>query len=48
MAGYPESDSELLSGCITGNKAAWDVFVERYSKLIYWNVRKTLEKTVFR
>ncbi len=36
------SDGEILSGCIAGHKLAWDAFVERYSRLIYWSIQKTL------
>ena len=31
-----------------GKKAAWDIFVERFSKLIYWSIHKTLEASSFR
>jgi len=36
------NDSELIQACIEKNKRAWDLFVERFSKLIYWSIRKTL------
>ncbi len=35
-------DSSLLKECISGSKEAWDAFVERYSKLIYYSINKTL------
>lgn len=41
------SDNELISGCIQGRKEAWDLFVERFSGLIYWSVRRTLVKSPF-
>jgi len=43
----PESDRELIQGCLAGDKKAWDFFVERFSRLIYWSIRKTLEKSAF-
>jgi RNA polymerase sigma-70 factor (ECF subfamily) len=38
-------DKELLSGCLAGNRGSWDLFVERFSRLIHWSIRKTLEDT---
>jgi len=34
------SDQELLSGCIERKEGYWDLFVERFSKLIYWSIRE--------
>lgn len=34
------SNTELIQGCLENNKKAWDLFVDRFSKLIYWNIRK--------
>ena len=42
------SDHELIAGCLAGNKRSWDAFVERFSKLVYWSVRKTLETSSYR
>lgn len=36
-------DLRLLSECISGSKDAWDIFVELYSKLIYFAINKTLK-----
>jgi len=36
------SDQELITGCIRKQKESWDVFVERFSKLIYWSIWKVL------
>ncbi|MBI4352559.1 MAG: sigma-70 family RNA polymerase sigma factor [Candidatus Omnitrophica bacterium] len=36
------SDGELVAGCIRGEKASWDLFVERFSKLVYWSIQRTL------
>lgn len=35
---------ELLQGCIRKDKRSWDVFVERYSKLVYWAIRDRLKR----
>ena len=43
----PESDRELIEGCLAQDKKAWDLFVTRFSRLIYWSIRKTLEKSAF-
>lgn len=43
----PESDRELIEGCLAGDKKAWDLFVGRFSNLIYWSIQKTLEKSPF-
>jgi len=36
------NEGELLKGCISGDKEKWDIFVKRYSKLIYHTIYKTL------
>ena len=43
MAKRFSSDEALVAACVEGRKDAWDAFVERFSKLIYWSIRKTLE-----
>ena len=35
-------EDELLKGCIAGDKGRWDIFVQRYNKLIYHTIYKTL------
>ena len=35
-------DLALLTECISGSKEAWDAFVGRFSKLIYFAINKTL------
>ena len=37
------SDHDLISGCLEGRKGSWADFVDRFSKLIYWSIHKTLE-----
>ncbi len=44
----PTSDQDLIRGCIAGEKRSWDLFVERFSKLVYWSARKTLTHSAFR
>ena len=39
----PSDDAELIRGCLKGNKRSWDAFVDRYSRLVYWSIWKTLE-----
>lgn len=48
MSRYFGSDKELLAACLKGDKAAWDVFVDRYAKLVHWSIRKTLADSEFR
>ena len=35
------SEKELLKACVDGDKAAWDIFVGKYSDLIYHTIHKT-------
>src|SRR3989338_7605358 len=37
-------DFELIKGCITGDKASWDYFVEQFSRLIYDSIHRTFRK----
>lgn len=37
-----EKEKALLTGCLKGEKAAWDAFVLQYSSLVYHTIRKTL------
>lgn len=36
------NERKLLSECISGSREAWDIFVRRYSKLVYHAISKTL------
>ncbi|OGX33256.1 MAG: hypothetical protein A3F87_03925 [Omnitrophica WOR_2 bacterium RIFCSPLOWO2_12_FULL_51_24] len=38
------SAGELIQGCIKKDKRSWDIFVERYSKVIYWAIRDRLKR----
>ena len=41
------SDEALLKGCLGSDTRAWDEFIARFSKLIYWAIRQSLNKTRF-
>ncbi|MFA5007698.1 MAG: sigma-70 family RNA polymerase sigma factor [Candidatus Omnitrophota bacterium] len=41
------NDAELIRRCINKEKESWDIFVERYSRLIYWAIRKRLSASNF-
>ena len=36
------NETELIKLCLKRDEKAWEVFIERYSKLVYWAVRKRL------
>jgi RNA polymerase sigma-70 factor (ECF subfamily) len=36
-----EKEKAILAGCIRGDKASWDAFVQQYSALVYHTIRKT-------
>jgi len=38
------TEQDLLSACIEGNKHAWDTFVEKYTNLIYHTTRRVLDR----
>jgi RNA polymerase sigma-70 factor (ECF subfamily) len=38
---------ELISRCINKDKQAWDIFVKRYAKLIYWAIKKRFSMSSF-
>lgn len=37
------SEKDLLNSCIQGDKTAWDLFVEKYTDLVYHTLHKTLK-----
>ncbi len=43
----PEKAKELVNRCVSGEKAAWDEFVEQFSNLIYSSIHKTIRKYGF-
>jgi RNA polymerase sigma-70 factor (ECF subfamily) len=34
------SESEIIKRCLKKDKKAWGVFVEKYSRVVYWAIRK--------
>lgn len=36
------NEAELIKLCLRGDEKAWSIFIERYSKLVYWAIRKRL------
>ena len=38
---------ELLKRCLDNDKKAWGLFVEKYSNLVYWAIRKRLSCSAF-
>ena len=36
-----DKDKTLIAGCLKGEKAAWDTFVQQYSNLVYHAIKKT-------
>ncbi len=42
-ADKPTSE-ELIRDCIRKDRRAWDIFVERYSKVVYWAIRDRLRR----
>ncbi len=42
------NEIELIRRCLQKEKKAWDVFVRKYSKLIYWAIRKRLNASGFK
>ena len=38
------SPEQLIEGCINKDKRSWDIFVERYSKVVYWAIRDRLKR----
>ncbi|MCQ9207996.1 MAG: sigma-70 family RNA polymerase sigma factor [Omnitrophica bacterium] len=42
------NELELIKRCLKKDKKAWDIFVQQYSKLIYWAIRKRLTASGFK
>ncbi|NQT28354.1 MAG: sigma-70 family RNA polymerase sigma factor [Candidatus Omnitrophica bacterium] len=42
------NELELIRRCLKKEKKAWDIFVEKYSRLIYWSIRKRLNASGFK
>lgn len=43
MSGQNASDAEIVSSCLAGKPGAWEAFVRRFSRLIYWTIHRSLE-----
>jgi hypothetical protein len=41
MRPMTEKEKALIAGCLKGDKAAWDAFVQQYSNLVYHAIKKT-------
>jgi len=42
------NERELITHCLNNDKAAWNIFLQRYGKLVYWAVRRRLAFCGFR
>lgn len=40
-------DKQIVEGCLAGDRRAWNAFVDRFSKLIYWSIHETLKDSSF-
>ena len=40
-------DQELVEHCLSKAPGAWDLFVERYARLIYWAIERALSRSQF-
>jgi len=38
---------KIIEGCLRKDKKSWDIFVQKYSKLIYWAIRRRLALNSF-
>lgn len=37
-----QSEAEIIRRCLNKDKKAWNIFIKKYSRLVYWAVRKRL------
>ncbi|MBU1122590.1 MAG: sigma-70 family RNA polymerase sigma factor [Candidatus Omnitrophota bacterium] len=42
------NDSKIIKRCLKNDKKAWNVFIQKYSRLVYWAIRKRLATGGFR
>lgn len=42
------SDYELIVGCLEEKKEAWNHFIERYARLVWWSIHQTLGGSSFK
>ena len=38
------SDEELVAGCLRNEAASWELFVERFAKLVHWSIRRSFDE----
>ena len=43
-----KNDGELVLGCLRGEAASWEMFVDRFARLVHWSIRRALEGTPFK
>ncbi len=41
------NEGQIIKGCLKNDKKSWDIFVQKYSKLIYWAIRRRLALNSF-
>jgi len=41
------NDAELIKRCLSKDKKAWNLFIQKYSRLIYWAIQKRLSLSGF-
>ena len=41
------NESQLISSCLKKDKRAWNIFVQKYSRLIYWAIKKRFSGSNF-
>jgi len=41
------NESQLINSCLKKDKRAWDMFVQKYSRLIYWAIKKRFSGSNF-
>ncbi len=42
-----QEDRALLQACLEGQSGAWDEFVRRFSKLVYWSIGRVLKDSSY-
>ena len=42
------NELELIGRCLKKEKKAWDIFVQKYSRVIYWAIRRRLSASGFK
>ena len=42
------NEQEIIKGCLRKDKKAWDLFIKKYSRLVYWAIGRRLQASNFR